>query len=197
MRAPWRSPGFTLAVVLTLAAGIAAVVAMFTVYWAVVLDPVRLPDAASVVSIALAVPRDGALVPASLSWPRVQAMQRDAHAFTAIGAYENDTASLSGAGELPRELRGIRVSSGFFDAIRATFVRGRPLMAADDVPNGPAVCVLSYEAWQGIFGGREMVGQPIRLNGESTEVVGILAPRLSAPWANVTCSCPGCSTTRS
>src|SRR4051812_2030593 len=110
-----HSPGFTTAAVLTLAAGIGAAVTMAAVYVAVVLDPVRLPDAAAVVSIAR-ISRDTTQVPAALSWPRVQAMQRSASSFSAMGAYSNESVSLSGAGDVPRELRGIRVSTGFFDA---------------------------------------------------------------------------------
>ena len=182
MRGLRQAPGFSATTIATLAAGIGAVVAMFAVYWAVVLNPVRLGDARQVVSIARE-QRDPQ-VPTSLSWPRVQWMQRAARAFAAIGAYSNERVSLAAEGMLPRELRGIRVSTGFFEAVRLTPTRGRLLTPDDDLPAAPAVCVLAYETWQTMFAGEPLVGRTIRLNGQATEVVGILSPRVSAPWGD-------------
>src|SRR6476620_5945893 len=142
-----QAPGFSATTIATLAAGIGAVVAMFAVYWAVVLNPVRLPDARQVVSIARE-QRDPQ-VPTSLSW-----------------------------------LRGIRVSTGFFEAVRLTPTRGRLLLPDDDLPAAPGVCVLAYETWQTMFAGEPLVGRTIRLNGQATAVVGILPPRVSAPWGD-------------
>ena len=182
MRTFRQAPGFAVTTIVTLAAGIGAVIAMFAVYWAVVLNPVRLPDAGQVVSIARE-QRDPQ-VPTSLSWPRVQAMQGAARAFTAIGAYSNERVSLAGAGVLARELRGIRVSTGFFEALRVPPLHGRLLTPDDDRPNGPAVCVIGYEAWQTVFAGDPLVGRTIRLSGQPIEVVGILPPHLTAPWGD-------------
>src|SRR5690348_13935668 len=100
MRILRRSPGFTAAAVLTLAAGIAVVVEMFAVYWSVVLGPIRLPDPGAVVSIAR-VQKDPT-VPTTLSWPRVQAMRAGADAFEAMGAFSNETVTLGEAGAPPR-----------------------------------------------------------------------------------------------
>jgi predicted permease len=183
MRSLRHSPWFTVTAVLTLATGIAASVAMFSVYCRVVLNPVSVPDPPSVVSIAR-VNTDGSLVPTTLSWPRVQAAQRGATSFSALGAYVNDTVSLSATGGPPQELRALRVSAGFLEAIRAVPARGRLFTAADDLPNGPAVCLLSYQTWQAFFAGAEVIGTTIRLSGRSTEVVGILPPHLSPPWAD-------------
>ena len=119
-------------------------------------------------------------------------MQRAARAFAAIGAYGNEHVSLAAGGMLPRELRGIRVSTGFFEASpgagagSAAHARRRPAGRA-------AVCVVAYEAWQTVFAGEPLVGRTIRLNGQATEVVGILPPRLSAPWGIGRCSCLACS----
>ena len=110
MRTLTHAPGFTATAVVTLAAGIGAAVTMATVYLAVVINPVRLPDPGAVVSIAR-ISRDATQVPPVLSWPRFQATQRAATAFEAMGAYSNESVSLSGAGDAPRELRGIRVSA--------------------------------------------------------------------------------------
>src|SRR5262249_55769381 len=61
---------------------------------------------------------------------------------------------------------------------------GRNFAVDEDVPNGPAVCIISHELWQTRFGGRaDVVGRTITLNGQSWEVVGITPPRLSPPFA--------------
>lgn len=182
MRIIRHAPAFSVTAVLTLAAGIASVVTMFAVYWGVVLSPVRLPDPDSVVSIARV--QTDKTVPTSLSWPRVQAVQAAVPALAAVAAYSNETISLGEPGTLPRELRAVRVSAGFFETLRVRPLRGRLLTAEDDLPNGPPVCVLSAELWRSAFGGAEVVGRVIRLSGRPTEVVGVLPPGLSAPWGN-------------
>jgi predicted permease len=183
MRHLRRAPLFTAAAVLTLATGIGATVAMFSVYWRVILNPVTAPDAPTLMAIAR-VTDPATLVPPVLSWPRVQALQNASRTFSAVGAYATASVSWTPPGDLPQELRGVRVSNGFFDAIRVAPLRGRLFTAADDVPNGPAVCLLSYEVWQARFGGRDMAGTTLRLDGRSTEIVGILPPHMSAPWSD-------------
>jgi len=182
MRILRRSPGFSVAAVFTLAAGIAAVVTMFAVYWAVVLSPIRLPDPGAVVSIAR-VQKDPT-VPTTLSWPRVQAMRAGAAAFDAMGAFSNETVTLGEAGAAPRELRAVRVSAGFFETLRLAALRGRLFTAADDVPNGAAVCLLSAELWRSAFGGGDVIGRVVPLSGRPTQIVGVLPPRLTAPWGD-------------
>jgi len=182
MRILRRSPGFSVAAVFTLAAGIAAVVTMFAVYWAVVLSPIRLPDPGAVVSIAR-VQKDPT-VPTTLSWPRVQAMRAAAPAFDAMGAFSNETVTLGEAGAAPRELRAVRVSAGFFETLRLAALRGRLFTAADDVPNGAAVCLLSAELWRSAFGGGDVIGRVVPLSGRPTQIVGVLPPRLTAPWGD-------------
>jgi predicted permease len=182
MRSLRHAPGFTAATVLILALGIAAVVTMFEVYRAVVLDPVRLPEPDRLVAIARE--KRDPLVPASLSWPRVQALRAQATAFAGVAAYSNETVSLSDPGTVPRELRALRVSADFFPLLRLAPARGRVFGEKDDVPNGPAVCLLSHETWLRVFGADDVVGRLVRLDGRPTEIVGILPPRLSPPWGD-------------
>ena len=163
MRSLRRAPGFTAAAVLILTLGIGAVVTMFAVYRAVVSDPLSLPDSDRVVSIARE--KRDPQVPTSLSWQRVQSIRRDASAFVAVGAYSEEPLSLTGAGRTPRELRGLRVSAGFFEALNVNAAKGRGFSAVDDLPHGPAVCVVSHETWASVFGGADLVGRIIVLNG--------------------------------
>jgi predicted permease len=183
MRRLRRSLAFTATVVVTLATGIGSVVAMFSVYSRVVLNPVTVTDTAALVSI-YAVNRKVEFVPPTVSWPRFEMIRRHATAFGQLGAYTNAAVAVNGGDGVPEQLRGLRVSGDFFGALAARAARGRLFTSDDDLPNGPAVCLLSYELWQSRFGGRDVVGTTIKLDGASTEVIGVLSPRLSPPWAD-------------
>src|SRR5690606_1590864 len=99
-----------------------------------------------------------------------------------ISAFDNFT--LTGNGE-PQQLNGLRVSASFFPTLGIAPAHGRNFTADEDVPNGPAVVILSHELWQTQFGGRTtIVGESILLNGLSWQVVGIMPPRLSNPWSS-------------
>ena len=176
-----RSRGFT-ATALTLAAGIAASVAMFSVYSRVVLNPVAFDDPGSLVSLS-AVNRQTRFVPPAVLYLRFQALQRGTRTFAQLAAYTPDTVNLIIPGAAPAPLRALRVSGDFFGALHVPVARGRAFSAADDLPNGPAVCLLSAQLWQSIFGSRTIVGTTIELDGRATEVIGIL-PALSTPWAD-------------
>jgi len=83
----------------------------------------------------------------------------------------------------PEQLNGLRISPGFLPTLGVSTVRGRGFKPTEDVPNGPSVCILSYEFWQTHLGGREsVIGDVIRLNGLPCEVVGIMPPLLSNPF---------------
>jgi putative ABC transport system permease protein len=178
-----HSPGFTLTAVLTLGAGIGAIVAMFSVYSRVVLGPVRVGEPETLVSLYAVNPDVGA-IPPSLSWPRFEIIRRSVTTLTQVGAYGVEYTNLSGGDGLPEQLRALRVSGDFFAALRLVPARGRVFDPEHDLPNGPAVCILSHELWQLRFGGRSLIGTTIQLDGRSTEVIGILPPRMSPPWAD-------------
>jgi putative ABC transport system permease protein len=178
-----HSPGFTLTAVLTLGAGIGAVVAMFSVYSRVVLHPIRVDEPATLVALYAVNPGVGT-IPASLSWPRFGVIRESARTLAQLGAYSVEYANLSGGDGPPEQLRALRVSGDFFAALRVVPARGRVFDPEHDLPNGPAVCILSHELWQSRFGGRRLIGTNIQLDGRSTEVIGILPPRMSPPWAD-------------
>ncbi|MES1194653.1 MAG: ABC transporter permease, partial [Opitutus sp.] len=80
----------------------------------------------------------------------------------------------------------LRVTASFFPTLGVPLLAGRNFSAAEDVPNGPAVCIISHELWQTRFGGRPgLLGENIRLNGQPWQVVGILPPHLSNPFSQV------------
>ena len=101
-----------------------------------------------------------------------------------MAAYSPDTAILAGIAGPPQALKALRVTSSFFDVLRLPPAEGRRLNHADDLPNGPPVCLLSWELRQSLFGGQPVVGTTIRVDGRSTEIVGVLPPSLTAPWGD-------------
>jgi putative ABC transport system permease protein len=184
VRALGKSPGFSLVAVLTIAVGIGANTALFSVYDRLVLDPVTIPKPASLVAIWINNPQLNFNAPA-MSWPRYEELRAHVTSFDSLGISAFDNFTLTGNGD-PEQLNGQRVSATFFPTLGIPPAIGRNFTAAEDLPNGPAVCIISHELWQTRFGGRpQIVGSTITLNGQSWQVVGILPPRLSPPFAQV------------
>jgi predicted permease len=185
LRALLRTPSFTAVAVLTLAIGIAANAALFSVYDRLVLSPVTVPDASHLVALWSNNPRINFYAP-FVSWTRFQELQRHAHSFSSLGVSAADTFTLTGNNQAPDQLTGQRVSGEFFRTLGILPVRGRDFAPSDDVPHGPNVCIISDALWTSRFGRREsLVGSVIQLNNQSWEVVGILPPELTAPFQQV------------
>ena len=183
-RTLWKNPGFSIVAVLTIAVGIGANTALFSVYDRLILNPVTIPKPSSLVAIWVSNPNLNFNAPA-LSWPRYEAIRDHAQSFSAIGISAFDNFTLTGNGD-PEQLNGLRISATFLPTLGILPAVGRNFTAEEDRPNGPAVCILSNELWQTRFGGRTtLVGETITMNGQSWQVVGITPPRLSAPFAQV------------
>jgi len=179
-----KTPGFTFVAVLTIAVGIGANTALFSVFDRLVLNPVTLPHPGDLVAIWANNAKSSLNAPA-VSWPRYEAIRDHATSFSSIGNSAFDNLTLTGNGE-PDQLTSLRVSNTFLPTLGVLPARGRNFTAAEDVPNGPAVCILSDELWRTRFGGREsIVGETVTLNGQSWEVIGIMPPHLSPPFAQV------------
>jgi len=184
IRALGKSPGFSIVAILTIAVGIAANSALFSVYDRLVLNPVTIPDPSSLVAIWTNNPQINLNAPA-ISWQRYQELRDQAQSFASIGVAAFDNFTLTGNGD-PEQLNTQRVSATFFPTLRILPAVGRNFSEAEDLPNGPAVCIISHELWQTRFGGRaNIVGATITLNGQPWEVIGIMPPRLSAPFSQV------------
>jgi len=184
LRSLLNTPGFTAVAVLTLAVGIAANVALFSVYDRLILNPVTLPSRSALVAIWSRNPQLSFNSP-SVAWPRFVELQRSARSFSSLAVSAFDNFTLTGF-EQSSQLNGLRVSHGFFATIGVPPAHGRDFVAADDVPNGPFVCILSHELWTTQFGQRpSLVGEMIQLNGQSWQVIGIMPPQLSPPYRQV------------
>ena len=169
-----RSPGFTLAVVLTLALGIGANTAIFSVVDQLLLRPLPYPEGENLVMVYEARESNShnSVSPANwLDW------QRDNRTLERAAAWMGGrSATLTGAGEATR-LGMLPVSAEFFPLLRVAPMLGRAISGDDDRPNAPVVAVISHHLWQTRFGGdRNFVGRFIQLNDTPTQVVGVMPP---------------------
>ena len=177
-----KTPGFTLVAVLTIAIGIGANTALFSIFNRLVLNPVTLPQPSSLVSI-WSVNQNLNFVAPAVSWSRYELLRDRTTSFSAVAMSSFENLTLTGQGE-PLQLQALRVTASFFSTLGILPGRGRAFTPEEDLPNGPAVVILSHELWQSHFGERAtIIGETIELNGQSWEVVGIMPPRLTNPFA--------------
>jgi len=189
LRALVKTPGFSLVATLTIAVGIGANTALFSVYDRLVLNPVTIARPSTLVALWINNPQLNFNAPA-MSWPKYEDLRAHATSFETLGISAFDNFTLTGNGD-PEQLNGQRVSASFLPTLGILPALGRNFTPDDDLPNGPAVCILSHELWQTRFGGRAgIVGSMITLNGQSWQVVGVLPPRLTPPFAQVQVMAP-------
>jgi predicted permease len=169
-----RSPVFTVVAVGTLALGIGANSAIFSVVNAVLLQPLPFPDTRSLVSVW-----DGGHSIAEFTYirDRSQTLQSVAAYFPRFGV------SLSGAGE-PVRLTSAQVSADFFDVLRVNPMRGRFFQDGEDKPGADRIAVISHALWRDRFGSDpNIVGRLIEIDGLSRQVVGVTPPGFTFPNA--------------
>ena len=175
LRYAWRtlrkSPGFTSVAVITLALGIGANSAIFTVVNSVLLQP--LPYRNSNRIFLLAESRKGTSE-LSIAYLNFVDWQAQNHVFERMGAVQPQSFVLTG-GDQPELLPGRCVSEGFFPTLGVKPVAGRTFLPADDQPSATPVAIISYGLWQRRFSGSDqVVGSEITLDQKSYTVVGIL-----------------------
>ncbi len=178
LRMLWKNPGFTLIAILTLALGIGANTAIFSVVNAVLLQPLPYAKADELAAIYLRTDRD----PADSGFPFSPAgylnLKNHNTVFTDVAALSNKgwPANLIGAGE-PERLQGFQVSANLFPLLGASAELGRTFVAEEDRPGAPHVVVLSHELWQRRFSGaKDILRRQLALNSESYTVVGVMPP---------------------
>ncbi|MGC2111771.1 MAG: ABC transporter permease, partial [Candidatus Korobacteraceae bacterium] len=162
-----KSPGFALTTILTLALGIGATTAIFSLIHAVLLEPLPFPEPDRVMSAASLDQSAGKPgIPESISYPDFFDWRSRNHSFESIASYRRDGLTLTGAGT-PRLLEGQIVSSDFFRVLGVNPILGRGFVRDDEKP-GTHVVVHSHESWQSIFGGAsDIVGRAITLDNKS------------------------------
>jgi putative ABC transport system permease protein len=174
-----KNPAFTVVAVVTLALGIGANTAIFSLVNGILLRPLTYPEPDRLVTFLQSYPERG------LSrWPLSQesfATVRDQNdVFQDIAAYATTGLNLSQSGE-PVQLLASRVTAGFFKVRGMKPVIGREFRAEEDTPGRNNVCILSYGLWQHRFGGSpDVIGKTLMLDDSTIEVVGVMPSTF--PW---------------
>jgi putative ABC transport system permease protein len=170
-RALRKEPGFTAVAVLTIALGVGANSAIFSVVDAVMLRPLPFHDADRVVVINEHAPQFPLL---SLSAENYRDMCAQAQSFDGCGAFRNTTFNLSGTTE-PQRVPAKMMTANMLSLLGVAPALGRSFTASEDAPGGEGVAMLSYAIWQSRFGGRAAVlGDRVVLDGRPYTVVGVM-----------------------
>ena len=178
LRGLWKSPGFSIAALLTLSLGIGATSAIFSVVKAVLLTPLPYDAPEQRVMVW------SKWVSFEKTWVSSQEVvdyRELASTMTDVALWANTSHNLTDAGEPVRLTVGL-VSANTFDVLGTRPLVGRAFAADDDRPNSPPVAVLGYELWQAQFGGdRTVIGRRIMLNDVPVEVIGIMPQGFRLP----------------
>ncbi|HWS87824.1 MAG TPA: ABC transporter permease [Pyrinomonadaceae bacterium] len=167
-----KRPGFALVAVLTLALGIGANTAIFSVVNAVLLRPLPFKDAERLVIVYEAtqsVPRD------FVSVPNLEDYRAGSRSFEGFTTFVPQSVNLTGAGAEPERVIGAFVTSSFFPVLGVQPARGRAFTTEDDAQGGGQVALITHELWQRRFGADpEIIGRSLTFNGEPYTVVGVM-----------------------
>ena len=166
-----KSPGFTVIAILTLALGIGANTALFSVINGVLLSPLPYPEPDRLVSLYSKTPQ---FDHSSISYPNFLDWQRQNNSFAQLAAWRGDNFNMTGGGESER-LRAEMVSADFFAILGVQPALGRFLTAQDDHAGATPVVILSNGFWKRRFGASpKILGQSISLNATPYTVIGVL-----------------------
>jgi putative ABC transport system permease protein len=172
LRVLLRQPLFTLAAVLTLALGIGANTAIFSVVNGVLLRPPPYTDPGRLVAVWFT--GEGERQEGDSSYLNFTDWREQTRSFEEMAAYRNMYYTLTGMGD-PRRVVVARVTAGFFPLLGVSPVAGRTFLPEEERPNSGRVAVVSYEFWQRDLGGdRAAVGRQLTLNTQPYTIVGIL-----------------------
>jgi putative ABC transport system permease protein len=176
-----KSPGFTLVAVLTLALGIGANTAMFSVINAVLLRPLPFPNPDRLVAVTETDMRRGPNVrSSSVSWPNFFDWRSRAHGFDALSAYRDTNLTLT-EGSRALNIDAAVVSSEFFSTLGVQPMLGHAFRI-DDERSGSDVAMISDQLWRSQFDADPaVIGRALRLNGRRFTVIGVMPPRFRFP----------------
>jgi hypothetical protein len=178
LRALRHNPAFTVVALLTLAIGIGANTAVFSVVNSVLLNPLRYPKAEQLVAIRQEAPGAAGLASFSKGLPLSTSMYftytEQNRSFQAMGVWVTNTANVTGLAE-PEQARVVTVSDGLLQALGVPPAAGRWLSPADQVPRGPERVMLSYGYWQRHFGGApSAIGRNLTVDSRPREIIGVM-----------------------
>jgi len=178
-----RNPVFTAAAVLTLALGIGANTAIFSMVHVLLLKPLNFRDPQNVAFVR-EWQRETDRLRFGLSTTELIHLQREASALEAVAGYSYWSANLT-SGDVPERLQAYRVTPNLFDLLGVPPLHGRTLLAEEGRPGGPAAAVLSHGLWLRRFGSDPgIVGRDIVLDGRPFTVVGVMPRTFEFPVFN-------------
>jgi putative ABC transport system permease protein len=167
-----RNRGFTIAAIATLALGIGANTAIFSVVNTVLLKPLAYPDADRMVHFFIG-PPDHKF--AQVNIPEVIVLQRQTSLFSEVVAYDLTGPGFNLTGDHPEQLHGLHVTQGYFHFFGARAILGRTFTLEEDSPHGGKVVMLSYGLWQRKFAGDpSILGKSLSLGNDPYTIVGVL-----------------------
>jgi putative ABC transport system permease protein len=169
-----KSPGFTATAILTLALGIGANTAIFTVVNTVLLHPLPYPKAERIVDITRTNARDS--IPMFTYW------EQNNPGFEDLCAYSSEMGMNLESGAKPELLQVTKASRNYFRLFGANPLLGRTFTQEEDQPGGPEVLVVSHSLWQRRFDGDpSVIGKSVSLSGTSYKMIGVLSPGFKPP----------------
>ena len=177
-----KSPGFSLTAVLTLALGIGATTAIFSIVEGVLLRPLPFPHPEQLVVLSDTI--QGAEIngqnEAGVTGPDIVNYTRDTHSFAALGGYTQPAYELSGIGD-PAQVNAARMTPGVFSALAVEPLLGRVFTQPEDEQH-QQIAVLSYATWQSRFhGDPSILGQKILLDRKPYLVIGVMPRNFEFP----------------
>src|SRR5689334_18934457 len=175
-----KRPGFLVIAISTLALGIGATTAMFTVVNSVLLRPLQFPEPERIVLFEGVNPRQG-ITDSNMSLPDIADWQQQAQSFEQIAGFVSGTLFLNTGDEVER-VRTTAVSAEFFPLFKTNPIAGRVLQADDTEEGRQASVVISHALWQRRFGGApDVIDRKITLQGEAATIVGIMPAGFTYP----------------
>lgn len=166
-----KSPGFTVIALLTLALGIGANTAIFSILYGILLRPLPYKDASRLIVLHETTPRVGTV---SVSYPNFLDWRAQNTAFSEMAAVNSVGFNLSGIDQ-PENISGQAVSPNFLSMLGMRPLLGRDFDASEEKVGTAAVVLLSYALWQSHFGGdRNVIGRSIALDGRAFSIIGVL-----------------------
>jgi putative ABC transport system permease protein len=178
-RAMRRGPGFSTVAVLTLALGIGANAAIFSVVNAFLLQSLPLRDPQRLVVLTATGPQRAGGFP--FSTITYELLRDRAQSYSGITAYVPEGLTLTGIGD-PEQLTGARVAPNFFDVLGAQPIMGRTFTASEGEPGGRAVAIVSHQLWERRFASDpSILGKPLILGQTAFTVIGVARPDFPFP----------------
>jgi len=175
-----KTPGFTFIAILTLALGIGANTAIFSVIYAVLLRPLPYPNADR---LTILTETDSNQPKISVSFPDYVDWKRDNTTFDEIAISRRESFNLSGLqGRAPEQISGAIVTANFFKAIGLKPQLGRVFTAEEDRVGGPLLAVISDRLWERIFArDPNVLGRAVNFGNQPYTIIGVMPPEMFSP----------------